>query len=62
MKSRDFFFDAFGPVTVRKMFGGAGIYHEGLIFALEGDGEILLKADAGQRARLRGGRGAAVHL
>lgn len=40
------FFDAFGPVTVRKMFGGAGIYHEGLIFALEGDGEILLKADA----------------
>lgn len=28
------------------MFGGKGIYHEGLIFALEVDGDILLKADA----------------
>lgn len=28
------------------MFGGRGIYHDGLIFALEVDGEILLKADA----------------
>lgn len=36
----------FGPVTTRKMFGGTGIYHDGLMFALEAYGEILLKADA----------------
>jgi len=40
------FFQAFGPVTSRKMFGGTGIYHDGLIFALEAYGEVLLKADA----------------
>ncbi|WP_309085427.1 TfoX/Sxy family protein [Chelativorans sp.] len=28
------------------MFGGKGIYHSGLIVALEVDGEIQLKADA----------------
>lgn len=40
------FFEAFGAVTTRKMFGGTGIYHDGMIFALEAYGEILLKADA----------------
>ena len=40
------FFQAFGPVTSRKMFGGTCIYHDGLIFALEAYGEVLLKADA----------------
>jgi DNA transformation protein and related proteins len=40
------FFAEFGAVTTRKMFGGTGIYHNGLIFALEAYGEILLKADA----------------
>lgn len=40
------FFEAFGRVTTRKMFGGTGIYHDGTIFALEAYGEILLKADA----------------
>ncbi len=39
-------FSAFGPVTTRKMFGGTGIYRDGIIFALEAYGEILLKADA----------------
>lgn len=38
-------FSGLGPVTVRRMFGGKGIYRDGLIFALEVGGEILLKAD-----------------
>lgn len=28
------------------MFGGKGVYHNGVIFALEVGGELLLKADA----------------
>jgi DNA transformation protein and related proteins len=44
------------------MFGGTGIYRDGLIFALEAYGEILLKADAESAAGIRGGRFAAVHL
>lgn len=39
-------FAGLGRVSVRKMFGGKGIYHEGRIFALEVDGELMLKADA----------------
>ena len=38
-------FETLGPVTIRNMFGGKGIYHRGRILALEVDGEILLKAD-----------------
>jgi DNA transformation protein len=40
------FFAEFGPVATRKMFGGTGVYRDGLMFALEAYGEILLKADA----------------
>jgi DNA transformation protein and related proteins len=39
-------FEPFGPVTVRRMFGGSGIYAEGLCFAIESNGEVFLKADA----------------
>ena len=38
-------FAPFGPVTLRRMFGGAGIYREGLMFALVFDGAIFLKVD-----------------
>lgn len=38
-------FQALGPVSIRRMFGGKGIYFEGRIIALEVSGEILLKAD-----------------
>ena len=38
-------FSAFGPVSVRRMFGGAGIYADGTMFALIADGVIYLKAD-----------------
>jgi DNA transformation protein len=38
-------FAGFGPVTVRRMFSGAGIFAEGLMIALVVDGVIFLKAD-----------------
>jgi DNA transformation protein and related proteins len=43
-------FSAFGPVSVRRMFGGAGIYADGLMFALIVDDAIFLKADADTRS------------
>jgi DNA transformation protein and related proteins len=43
-------FEPFGLVTVRRMFGGSGIYAEGLCFAIEADGEVYIKADALSRA------------
>ena len=39
-------FAPFGPVALRRMFGGLGIYRDGLMFGLVVDGEIYLKADA----------------
>lgn len=36
----------FGPVTVKSMFGGGGVYHDGLMFALIADDILYLKADA----------------
>jgi DNA transformation protein and related proteins len=39
-------FKPFGALTVKRMFGGAGVYAEGLCFAIEQDGEVFLKADA----------------
>jgi DNA transformation protein len=39
-------FSGFGPVTVRRMFGGSGIFAGGLMIALVVDGVIFLKADA----------------
>jgi DNA transformation protein len=39
-------FTAFGTVSVRRMFGGAGIYAGDTMFALVHDGVIYLKADA----------------
>jgi DNA transformation protein and related proteins len=38
-------FAPFGPVTLKRMFGGAGLYSEGLMFALVFDGAIFLKVD-----------------
>ena len=38
-------FSAFGPVSVRRMFGGAGIFADGLMIGLISDDEIYLKAD-----------------
>jgi DNA transformation protein len=39
-------FAPFGAVTVRRMFGGAGIFSQGLMFGLVADDAIYLKVDA----------------
>jgi DNA transformation protein len=39
-------FSQFRPVTIKRMFGGAGIYAEGLMFALVFDDAIYLRVDA----------------
>jgi DNA transformation protein len=38
-------FASFGPVGVRRMFGGAGVFADGVMFALIKDDVIYLKAD-----------------
>lgn len=39
-------FTAFGTVSIRRMFGGAGLYADGVMFALWQNTVIYLKADA----------------
>ncbi|KAB0681804.1 TfoX/Sxy family protein [Aureimonas leprariae] len=39
-------FTSEGPVSIRRMFGGHGIYLDGMIVAVDLRGDILLKADA----------------
>jgi DNA transformation protein and related proteins len=43
-------FAPFGPVTVRRMFSGVGIFADGLMFGLVVRDAIYLKADDGNRA------------
>ena len=43
-------FALFGPVTVRRMFSGAGIFYDGLMFGLVVRDVIYLKADESNRA------------
>ncbi|GGA82951.1 competence protein TfoX [Brucella endophytica] len=38
-------FASLGPIRIKRLFGGKGIYRDGLIIAIEYNGEILLKAD-----------------
>jgi DNA transformation protein len=38
-------FSPFGRVEARAMFGGHGLYHDGLMFALVADEVLYLKAD-----------------
>jgi DNA transformation protein len=39
-------FEGLGTVSIRRMFGGKGIYHRGLIIAVYLHDELMLKADA----------------
>ncbi len=43
-------FAPFGVITIRKMFGGAGIYCDGAIFAITGDEGVWMKVDDVTRA------------
>ena len=47
-------FAAFGHVTVRRMFSGAGLFVEGTMFAIVVDGVIFLKADDRSIPRFKG--------
>ncbi len=38
-------FEPFAAVNVKRMFGGHGVYAEGLCFAIEAQGEVFLKVD-----------------
>ena len=38
-------FVLFGPIEAKRMFGGYGIYHDGLMFALVADEVLYLKVD-----------------
>jgi len=41
----------FGPVTAKPMFGGFGLYHEGLFFALIAEDVLYLKVDDDNRGQ-----------
>jgi DNA transformation protein and related proteins len=43
-------FVSFGAVEVRRMFGGAGIYADSVMFGLISGGQIYLKADTATAA------------
>jgi DNA transformation protein len=39
-------FERFGRISVRRMFGGHGVFRDGRMFGLVIDGRLYLKADA----------------
>ena len=41
--------NSLGPVTVRKMFGGAGLYLDGTIFAVVANDALYFKVDDSNR-------------
>ncbi|OLP59786.1 competence protein TfoX [Xaviernesmea oryzae] len=50
-------FDSLGPVSIRRMFGGKGIYAEGHILAIVLDGTLMLKGDDESAPRLEAAGG-----
>lgn len=46
-------FAGLGPVQVKRMFGGAGVYADGVMFALLANDVIHLKVDDVMKAELR---------
>ena len=38
-------FEGLGPIAIRRMFGGAGVFYDGLMFALIVDDTLYLKVD-----------------
>lgn len=41
---------AFGPVTAKRMFGGAGLYHQDVFFGLVADDVLYFKVDNANKA------------
>ncbi len=51
---KEFLFEhlaGFGPVSIRRMFGGGGIYRDGLMFGLIDEETVYLKVDDETRVR-----------
>jgi len=46
--------EPFGRCEAKRMFGGYGIFHQGLMFGLIADGSLYLKADAQSREQFVG--------
>jgi DNA transformation protein len=46
-------FEGLGPLEIKRMFGGAGVYASGVMFALLDDGVVWLKADQALAPALR---------
>lgn len=42
--------EGLGPVTIRRMFGGGGVYADDLMFGLIADETLYFKVDDGNRA------------
>ncbi len=47
------FFEPFAAVTIKGMFGGRGVYADGLMFALQAGDDIYLKTDAVSAPRFK---------
>lgn len=47
------FFVSVGPVSIRPVFGGKGIYHHGKIIAFQRRDELLVKGDKRKAARIK---------
>jgi len=45
-------FAPMGPVRIKRMFGGAGVFREGLMFALVAGDTVYLKTDTALRSDL----------
>lgn len=43
-------FAPFGPVRIKRMFGGLGVWADDVMFALVFDGEVYARVDDGNRA------------
>ena len=41
--------DGLGEITVKRMFGGAGLYHDGVFFAIIADDVLYFKVDDSNR-------------
>jgi len=46
-------FEGLGPVQIKRMFGGAGGYADGVMFLLLADDSVYLKTDDALKAELR---------
>lgn len=51
-------FAPFGPVAVKRMFGGLGVFHQGLMMALVADDRLYVKVDDTTQPRFANAGGA----